>query len=66
MQLADSTGPDHPAHLCRLIWACCSLTESMDTVVCVDEQNTQIRPLMQMLIWAFTVCIWNKGLFPPC
>ena len=43
MQFVDNIGPDQPAFLQADQRLCCPLTESMDIVVYVDEQNVQIR-----------------------
>ena len=36
---ADSEGPDQPTHLCSYIRLCCLLTESLDTIECINGEQ---------------------------
>ena len=52
-------------HICKSdLGLCCLPRESMDIVVYVDKQRLSGQTAqMHMLIWTYTVPIWNKGLF---
>ena len=55
MQFADDAGTNQPGHKWSDLVLCCVLTESMDTLVYVNEQKMPSRLQTHMLIWTYIV-----------
>ena len=68
MQFADNTGPDQPAHLCRLIWAfdVHLQNEWILKYMSMNKECPDQTTWMHMFIWTLAVHMGHKGLFPCC